>query len=148
MTDRESTPDAKPFDLPESALVRYGSVDTEHQVLVDILNDAMADFGANGRLSGARFIEHVTRLLAHLRKHFASEEMAMAGTRYPDLAAHKAHHLGMIGKIAALRENALQRAEIDKESVFDLFDQVFDDLLRADLPFKSYLDANGLTGKG
>ena len=72
----------------------------------------------------------------------------MAVTRYPDLAAHKTHHLGMLARVASLRENALQQTHLDKESVFELFDQVFDDLLRADLPFKSYLDANGLTEQG
>jgi hemerythrin-like metal-binding protein len=146
-TQASSLPAAKPFELPQSALFRYGSIDTEHRVLVDILNDTMAEFAAGGRPSGPRFAGHVTRLLAHLRAHFNNEEMAMAATRYPDLAGHKAHHLAMIARVAALRENALQQANLDKESVFELFDQVFDDLLRADLPFKSYLDANGLTDK-
>ena len=123
-------------------------IDAEHRVLVDILNNMMTEFDAGGRLSGSRFAEHVTRLLARCREHFANEEAAMAGTRYPDLDTHKAHHRGLIDRVAALYENALQQAEISKESVFELFDQVFDDLLRADLPFKSFLDANGLTEKG
>ena len=148
MTDRDADPAAKPFDLPESALVRYGSIDSEHRALVEILNDMMKDFGAGGQLSGSHFTEHVKRLLAQMGIHFANEEAAMTGTRYPDLDTHKAHHRGLIDRVAALYEHALQQAEISKESVFELFDQVFDDLLRADLPFKSYLDANGLTAKG
>ena len=138
-------PSDGPFSLPQSSLVRYGDIDAEHQDLVDILNETLENFDSDGRVPSVPFLPYAARLQDHLRTHFANEEIAMAAVRYPDLAAHRAHHAGLIAKVSALRDEARHSTQIGKEAVFKLFDNVFDDLLRADLPFKSYLDANGLT---
>ncbi|MBU6471867.1 MAG: hemerythrin family protein [Alphaproteobacteria bacterium] len=140
-------PAARPFELPVSALFGDRHIDAEHQVLVDILNGTIAGFGSSGRLLSTRFAHDVAHLLDHLKQHFDHEEQLMTAARYPGLATHRAHHGCVLAKVSALRMEALQQTEIDKEPVFDLFDQVLDDLLRADLPFKAFLDANGLTGK-
>ncbi len=134
----------RPFSLPQVACFHYGAIDAEHLQLIEVLNDAIMNFGLDDKMGGAQFSGHIERLLNHLATHFQNEEQAMASVGYDGLAIHHAHHVAITATLEHMRDDALSRSVIDKELVFDAFDQVLKDLLRDDLPFKDFLSARNL----
>lgn len=132
----------RPFHLPESAYFHYGAIDDEHLELIEVLNDTISEFGADGRITGKRFAEHIDRLLRQLVLHFASEEKLMADFGYGALTEHRAHHAAILDVLTHMHSDALSHEFVGKEVVFDAFEQIINDLLKEDLAFKSMLAAN------
>ncbi|MBU6298851.1 MAG: hemerythrin family protein [Alphaproteobacteria bacterium] len=143
MTEQaESSDTAKPLlFLPASALMHHGHIDDDHRELIGMLNRMLLAAGAHGTLGGAAFAEGLQSFIARAERHFRDEEQAMAAVAYPQLAQHKLHHADVLRRLAgALRDTAVQ-SKVAAAEVYDLFNFILDDLLRADLAFKSFLDA-------
>ena len=67
--------------------------------------------------------------------------MELAG--FLGLAAHQAHHTEVLAKVAEICERARKGYFAENSDLEVFFDGVVDDVLRADLPFKSYLEQHG-----
>jgi hemerythrin-like metal-binding protein len=132
--------EAKPhLFLPDAALVRHAHIDDDHRELIDILNGMLQQADDRGMLAGAVFGDGLRALIARAERHFRDEEAEMATAAYPELAAHKAVHAAALAHFADTLRGATGQA--DASAVYNHFNIVLDDLLRADLGFKSYLDA-------
>ena len=127
--------------LPDAALVQYAHIDDDHRELIDILNGMLQQADGRGMLVGAVFGDGLRALIARTERHFQDEEAEMAAAAYPELAAHKAVHAAALAHFADTLRGTAGQPEVDASAVYNLFNIVVDDLLRADLGFKSYLDA-------
>jgi hemerythrin len=143
MTEEQTATEiAKPkFFLPTAALVHYGHIDEDHRELIAILNDMLAQADARDMLDGALFRDTLQRLVARFERHFREEEAAMAAVDYPDLAAHRQVHSAVMARVVGTQRDTANAAAVDAAEVHNLFNLALDDLLRADLGFKTYLAA-------
>jgi hemerythrin len=73
------------------------TLDSQHTVLFDILNDLHAAMmkGQAQSLTGPL----LSKLLTYTRTHFSEEEAMMARAVYPGLAAHKVKHQDLIKQV-------------------------------------------------
>ncbi|MDE1939505.1 MAG: hemerythrin family protein [Alphaproteobacteria bacterium] len=133
---------AKPkFFLPDAALVHHGHIDEDHRELIAILNGLLAQADQRDMLDGALFRDTLQRLVARFERHFREEEAAMAALDYPDLAAHRQVHSSVMARVVGTQRDTANAAEVGAAEVHNLFNLALDDLLRADLGFKTYLAA-------
>lgn len=68
--------------------------------------------------------------------------MEQAG--FPGLAAHRAHHQDHLAKVIEVCERARMGYFAEVSDLDRFFDSIIDDVLRADLPFKTYLEQRGM----
>ena len=134
----------RPFILPHAALFGFKNIDREHQDLVDIVNGAIEDFHRLEHREAAHFANWISRLRERMVHHFAYEEREMRDAGFEGVAAHITHHTQLIVRLNQMLADIGHTAIVDLEAMFELFAQVMDDILRADLPFKDFLAANGL----
>jgi hemerythrin-like metal-binding protein len=120
-----------PFILPPSLLIGLVDIDEEHQHLIDIIYDVETCTVTR---------QHVQDIIASLSEHFAHEERTMRETGYPQLAEHSAHHRAVLARMQEISN----RRDGAGAPVNDLLHALLDDILRADLPFKSFLQGKGL----
>jgi hemerythrin len=81
----------------ESLSVGVKSIDAQHSILVETLNelhDAMMK-GQAKNLTGPI----LKNLVAYTRDHFSSEESMMAAAHYPDLPKHREQHRMLTEKV-------------------------------------------------
>jgi len=106
--------------LTDSMLTGVSQIDSQHQVLINILNEMAAEVTSP---SDARRFDRVTRdLLAYVITHFEAEEQLIRESGYaiadPDGArAHIGQHRGFADRVLALRARA---ADGDAASQADL----------------------------
>ncbi|MFD1626227.1 bacteriohemerythrin [Azospirillum griseum] len=118
-------------------------IDTDHMILIALLNEAAAHAAAPGdrdRLAAA-----VTRLLAYTGQHFEQEERVMERSGYPDRVAHKAEHDALRQRATALK----QRLDSGETAVGDdllalVRDWLFGHIEKADKRIGAHLTASGL----
>jgi hemerythrin len=118
-----------PFFLPPSLLIGLVEIDQEHQHLIEIIYRVE---------SAASTRQHLQDIVASLAEHFANEERAMRQTGYPQLAEHAVHHTAVLARVREIANRS------DGAPLSDLIHALLEDILRADLPFKSYLQGKGL----
>jgi len=118
-----------PFFLPPSLLIGLSEIDEEHQHLIDNIY----------RVQSATSVrQHLQDIVASLTEHFAHEERVMRETGYPQLAEHATHHTAVLARMQELSNSC------DGAPLNDLMHALLEDILRADLPFKSFLQGKGL----
>lgn len=73
------------------------SIDSQHTVLFDTLNDLHGAMmtGQASTLTGPI----LKKLITYTREHFAAEEAMLANTKYPGLAEHKVKHRDLIKQV-------------------------------------------------
>jgi len=73
------------------------SIDGQHTVLFDILNDLHGSMmtGQAASLTGPI----LKKLVTYTREHFAAEEAMLAKTKYPGLAEHQVKHRDLIKQV-------------------------------------------------
>jgi hemerythrin-like metal-binding protein len=73
------------------------SIDGQHTVLFDILNDLHGAMmtGQAASLTGPI----LKKLVTYTREHFAAEEAMLAKTKYPGLAEHQVKHRDLIKQV-------------------------------------------------
>ncbi|HEY1766131.1 MAG TPA: bacteriohemerythrin [Terracidiphilus sp.] len=74
-------------------LVGVQSLDNQHNVLIDLLNELDAAM-LNGHTRN-RAVLTLRKLLNYTRGHFSTEEAMMASAGYPGLAGHRIQHRGL-----------------------------------------------------
>lgn len=98
-------------------------IDEEHQHLFDLANALINATFARGEYPQV-FNDALAELLAHVSKHFASEEAILAEYHYPDLAVHIHAHHKLIEHALQLRDRALAGGVTMGELVDFLADEV------------------------
>ena len=131
-------------ELPESWRFNFKSIDREHQRLIDGLNAAWTVFGENPRAPFHQLEAMFAALKRDLEEHFKSEEAEMAAVSYPGLNAHKEHHRSIANKLQTIESNAAGSGVVERIHLYSLLDALVDDMLRADIPFKTFLFDRGL----
>ena len=82
--------------------VNVAEIDAEHREmarLVNELNNAVEKRKTND------FKKAVSDLVAHTRKHFATEETLMLAHQYPDYRSHKSEHEHLLRALIELQHN-------------------------------------------
>ncbi len=78
--------------------------------------------------------------------HFRHEEAEMQRHGYPGLSWHSAHHAEIIATLKAARDGSPSGGKMDEDWIGRLFSVLIDDILRADLGFKAFIEEKGLSG--
>ena len=131
LRDEKMSGERAPFLLPPSLLIGLAEIDHEHQHLFEIVYQV-----ETSTLSR----QHVQDVVASLAEHFAHEEAAMRETGYPQRVEHAAHHRAVLARMQEISN----RCDGGQAVINDMLYALFEDILRADLPFKSYLQGKGL----
>ncbi len=131
------------FVIPSSASIPYGTVDAEHRALIDLINRA-CDVAEETNFLSLRLRPLYRELQQKFEEHFASEERTMEEVGFPGLAAHRAHHQDLLAKVIDISERGRMGYFAEIADLERFFDSVIDDVLRADLPFKTYLEQQGM----
>ncbi|MGE4558508.1 MAG: bacteriohemerythrin [Desulfovibrionaceae bacterium] len=85
------------FKWSESLSVGDGTIDSQHQRMIEMINEL---YDAMERQEGAASAEGlVAGLRAYAREHFTEEEQTMERIGFPDLAAHREQHAAYIRQI-------------------------------------------------
>ena len=133
------------YVIPTTLSIPYGSVDSEHQDLVDGLNalalllEPQQDTGANS----------IPSILMALRKslaaHFLNEEQVMADLGYPELAEHKRIHALCTARFNCIFQTVGRKEiELSERLLDEMFDIIVSDVIGADSRFKSFLYAQNI----
>ena len=130
------------IELSESFSLEYQPLDNDHRRLMKIINDVIKvmDEGNPGECAVL-----VPEFVDFTRKHFLREEAFLKKLGYPNLQKHYDHHRELNGKMETMlvlakraAESELARDSLRKEMTYFLLD----DVINADLEFKSYLSGS------
>lgn len=127
------------FTLPDACRFEIENIDTEHSLLIDILNESLSEFDRNDRAAFPDFEKHFGRLWQEMSTHFRHEEAEMEELQYPALLSHKNHHADVMSRLAAVRDSAASRGYVDRATIEEIFENILGDMFRADLGFKDFL---------
>jgi hemerythrin-like metal-binding protein len=147
MPTKKNTAPRREFSLPDACRLGFKNIDAEHTVLINILNESLSAFDAGDRVAVAEFEKYFRRLWQEMAAHFRHEEAEMQEVKYPELLAHKHHHADVLSRLASVRDHAAEAGYVDRHTVEDIFDTILDDMLRADLGFKTFLYRQGIVTK-
>ena len=125
-----------PFFLPPALSISFNRIDEQHQELIDIINLAAT--------APKRLDAHLSRLNAALAEHFAHEEGVMEAEGYPQLAEHKLHHSHILRRVQEITNGLAKNGNSARDGLNNIFTSLIDDILRADLPFKTFLQGKGV----
>lgn len=129
------------FGLMASMITGVPVLDAEHRELVDLIN-AIADAERSHRPEEA--LAALGRFRSELESHFRREDTYFGSVRYPDRAAHTAHHAATLVRLEEIIANfAVCTAQAGGAATI-----CFDELLRAvllqDLQVVSWMADRGL----
>jgi hemerythrin-like metal-binding protein len=116
------------------------SVDTDHKLLVDLLNRFFAqaqDGGATAELG-----ETLSELVGQTKAHFSREEVLLDRGDYPHLAQHIAEHkrlLQQMGHFLTPYQAGSASRELTIETAEFLRHWLLDHIMQEDMPYRPYL---------
>ncbi len=113
-------------------------VDSEHRELFEIARDIEQAVERHELDKCAALVDHFVETS---KRHFKNEEAFLRREGYPDIEAHSKYHESLLDKAEALKANCEKEIETGKmeKCYVDSINLVLDDVVRGDLPFKSYL---------
>ena len=129
--------------LPSSWQIGYGTFDEEHQSLVDFINEGWREAGDGGAICVRKVLDMLSTLQQRMREHFEHEEAQMARLDYPGFHEHAARHATALAGLCSVEMRLTETMAVDREVLYAIFSPLIDDILRADLPFKTFLHASG-----
>ena len=98
-----------------SCTVGVQAIDDQHGVLLDALNELRLALlkGAEGQMVGSQ----LTRVAKLMRLHVESEDKLLAQHGFPGLAAHRAEHQRLLGR---LKQYEIRYEQRNADSVYEL----------------------------
>jgi hemerythrin len=81
-------------------------IDEQHEMLIEYANSVFEMNGLAGQMM---------QLYAHLRTHFADEEVLMRGCRFPQYMSHRHLHHDMLARMNAISASIGRRQATDEE---------------------------------
>ncbi len=102
------------FEWMESFSVHVPAVDSDHKVLISLVNEVVTAISEHHGREVMR--DTLTRLVEYTAYHFDREEHIMAEWRFPELEQHRAQHNLLIRKVLnylrMYRQNELEPVEL------------------------------------
>ena len=129
------------FFLPRAFHIHYDGIDDEHEALVGIVNGFFALRESKGEKELSDQLGIFVKLL---RSHFDNEEHHMAALGYPGLDWHRDHHADCLTRAEDLISESERRGRIDDDIIERCFEEVVQEVARADLKFGEFLKGRGL----
>lgn len=118
------------------------AIDEQHQILVNMLNEASYRLTEN---SGRDVLEEIVHdLLSYALYHFDTEEALMFEKHYDQQArdAHVQEHRAFSQKIAHLQQDLRQSKLISREDLLSLLnDWLVDHIMKTDMQLGAYLNS-------
>ncbi len=134
-------------ELGSSFVLDYKPIDNDHRRLIEIINHVLAAIDA-GKPEECETL--VPDFIEFAKAHFKREEAFLKKVGYPNLRHHYDHHRALDGKMEEMLrlsnsagESQLARESLRRELVYFLMD----DVINADLDFKSFLADQGIAEK-
>jgi len=131
------------FPWNDTYSVKIAVVDSQHKVLVDLINQlhqAMIARRGKESLGGV-----LSSLVKYTKRHFAAEEGLLHTNQYPEFASHKAEHEKFTQTIIVFQDR-FQRNEV--AITIDVMDFLKDWLVKhimgVDKKYMPYLSARGV----
>ncbi len=131
-------------ELSPSFELEYQPIDNDHRRLVEMANEITRALDDGRTEEPARLVPD---FVDFAKKHFRREEAFLEKIGYPQLQKHYHHHRELNAKMDTMvrlsetaRDSEVARESLSKELVFFLMD----DIINADLDFKSFLADKGL----
>lgn len=124
------------FKLPLVAEFGFGTIDAEHQDIADCINDCLL-IAAKGNNDLPP--QHLTMLRQKMAAHFLNEEALMEELGFPLLTPHRGHHRNILNKLDRLQADCALKGGISLNDVRGFLEGLIEDVLHADLPFKTFL---------
>lgn len=129
------------FELPPVTKFGFGTIDTEHVDIADRINACLLAASADE-------LPLDPRLLVALREkmlgHFLSEEALMERLDFPLLSQHRLQHQKILAAVDQILSGSAASNRVDLDVVLVFLDGLIEDVLHADLPFKTYLYERGI----
>ncbi|MGZ8173199.1 MULTISPECIES: bacteriohemerythrin [Methylobacter] len=119
-----------------------GKIDEQHQILVNLLNEANIRLTPN---NNAKFLEEITRnLLSYALYHFETEEGLMQKYGYiEDSDAHIRQHRSFSAKVVAVRNDIKTGIPISREDLLSFLNSwLINHILNTDKQFAAFLLAS------
>jgi len=119
-----------------------GKIDEQHQILVNLLNEANIKLTPN---NNAKFLEEITRnLLSYALYHFETEEGLMQKYDYiEDSDAHIRQHRSFSAKVVAVRNDIKTGIPISREDLLSFLNSwLINHILNTDKQFAAFLLAS------
>jgi len=116
-------------------LTGHPLVDREHEGLIILTNTCIDNLLEDDQVSCSRNLEKLGNLLS---KHFDNEEAIMHELNYGNVHSHSNHHQQAFGKYEAVGQSCKLDCR-NEECIIDVKFLLIDDLIAADMDFKSYL---------
>lgn len=129
--------------LPRSWQIGYGDIDEEHQSLLDFINEGWRAAEDGGVVCVGKLLPMLSSLQQRLSEHFEHEESLMAKLEYPGLHAHAARHRAALAQLCTVELRLAETAAVDRDILDAMLAALIDDILRADIPFKTFLHESG-----
>ena len=135
-------------ELSSSFELECDLLDQDHKRLVNMVNEIVKEIdGGNARACK----EMVPAFIDLAKRHFDREEAFLNKIGYPDVDQHHEHHHSLDEKMDHMlafaetaADNELARESLKKELVFF----VMDDIITADMDFKSFIKEKAKAGEG
>lgn len=119
------------------------TIDKQHKVLVDCLNDLHAAMmkGQASAVVGSL----LRKLIDYTKEHFSTEERMMEAAKYPSLAEHRAHHVELTKQVVDYA-GRFERGEItlNIQLMNFLRDWLTNHILKEDMQYSACLKTNGV----
>jgi len=128
-----------------SFAVGIAEIDNDHRRLIDLSN-LIAD-----AIEGGDFVScdsHFADFMAQCHAHFEREERHLFASRYPEAAAHAVEHQELLRRATETREYCRQQVLHSEAGgcYAKLIEFLVADILKADIRFKSFIEASGYRG--
>lgn len=136
-------PSKRVVTLPLSWLVGYGAIDQEHQLLLNIINEGWRVSAGSGMAGLRRVLDVLASLHASMREHFEHEEAEMTRLGYPGVREHAARHVAALAHLSRVEVGLNEIGGVDRQALYEMLSVLIDDILRADIPFKTFLQQSG-----
>jgi len=134
-------------ELSSSFELEYKPIDSDHRRLVDMANSVIKAID-EGRPEECADL--VPKFVEFAKTHFLREERFLEKVGYPEMQNHHEHHRNLNTKMEKIlqlsrsaEESKLAQDDLRSELVFFLMD----DVINADLDFKSFLADKGILDK-
>lgn len=129
--------------LPRNWQTGCGIIDEEHRAIFAFITDGWLEAVEGDAVRVPRVLELLAGLHLRMWQHFAHEEDEMARFNYPALSEHSARHCAMLAGLNSVEARVCETGTVDREALRRVLAALVDDVLRADIPFKSFLYDSG-----
>lgn len=130
------------LEWSESLATGIPSVDADHRVLIDLINQL--DAGVGDREERATLGTVLNTLVDYTAYHFAREERIMEASGYPRLAEHKLEHEGLTEKVIDLQCRFLDydKDVVGSEVLDFLKEWLFSHIQEKDMDYRPFVEGN------